>query len=54
MVKGMPEKIKESLTMSAKKKPFQVQHTVLSIKNEDLVFRNPGTGGQSDIAPESL
>lgn len=50
----MPEKIKESLAMPAKKKLFQSQHTVLSIKNEEPVSRESGTGGQSDIVPKSL
>ena len=54
MVKEMPLKIKKSLTMSTKNKPFLAQHPVLYIKNEDISFRNLGAGGQSDIVPKSL
>jgi hypothetical protein len=46
MVKGMPEKIKGILTMSTKKKPFLVQHTVLSIKIKNLSLVNREQGAK--------
>jgi len=40
--------------MSAKKKPFQFQYTVLFIENIKWLFRVSRTRSQSDIVPESL